>query len=97
MTIDQTIRRQIIDCLSAQEMSARQLSQAIGLPEKEVHGHLVHAARSLNAGNNRLIIRPAECRQCGYVFENRKRLTKPGRCPRCKGTHLHQPTFRIGR
>jgi len=97
MTNDQTIRRRIIDLLGSREMNAKQLSQALGLPEKEVVEHLAHAARTLNAMNHQLIIRPAQCRRCGYVFENRKRLTKPGRCPQCKGTHLHQPTFRLGR
>ncbi|UCF73252.1 MAG: ArsR family transcriptional regulator [Deltaproteobacteria bacterium] len=90
-----TIRQQIVDLLSEDEMSARELSQAIGIREKEVYDHLFHVARSTAAQSKRLILQPSRCLMCGYVFEDRKRLTRPGRCPRCKGSHLQQPTYRV--
>jgi DNA-directed RNA polymerase specialized sigma subunit len=41
-----TKRKQIIDLLSKKEMDARELSQAVGIREKEVYEHLPHIARS---------------------------------------------------
>ena len=78
----ETIRQQMIALLSDREMSARQISQSIGIREKEVYEHLPHIARSLAAQDKKLIIEPAECLTCGYVFKDRQRFTRPGRCPR---------------
>ncbi len=85
----------MIDLLSEEEMGARELSQAIGIREKEVYEHLSHIARSVATQRKKLIIRPSYCLICGYVFKDRRRFTRPSRCPRCKKTHLQWPTYRI--
>jgi predicted Zn-ribbon and HTH transcriptional regulator len=90
-----TVRQHIIELLTNEEMDARQLSQIVGVKEKEVIGHLAHIARSLAVKSKKLTIRPAECLLCGYVFEKRQRFTRPGRCPRCKKSHLQHPVFYI--
>ena len=91
----QTIRQKIIALLTSQEMDARQLSGQVGIQEKEVIEHLSHVARSLAIKGKKLTIRPAECLLCGYVFERRQRFTRPGRCPRCKKSHLQSPAHHI--
>jgi len=91
----QTIRQQIIELLSEREMSAREVSQTVRIREREVYEHLPHIARSLAAQRKKLIILPFQCLACGYVFEERKRFTRPGRCPRCKRAHLERPMYRI--
>lgn len=90
-----TLRQQIIELLTDREMDARELSREVGIKEKEVAEHLSSIARSLAARGEKLVIRPAECLLCGYVFENRRRFTRPGRCPRCKKSHLLNPGFYI--
>jgi predicted Zn-ribbon and HTH transcriptional regulator len=42
--------------LSEDEMSARDLSQTIGIREKEVYDHLSHIARSRAAQRKRLLV-----------------------------------------
>jgi len=91
----QTIRQQLIELLINAEMSARELSQEAGIREKEVYEHLVHIGRSVNARGKKLAIIPARCLGCSYVFKDRKRYTPPGRCPRCKGEHIQNPTYCI--
>lgn len=90
-----TIRQQIMDCLSEGAMSAIEISQDLGIREKEVYEHLPHIARSVVAQGKKLVILPSQCLNCGYVFEDRNRFTPPSRCPRCKGTHLQRPTYEI--
>jgi len=90
-----TIRQRIIDLLSEHQLTARELSQAIGIREREIYGHLDHVARSTAAQRKKLVVDPARCLACGYVFENRKRLTRPSRCPRCKLSHLQEPTYHV--
>ena len=91
-----TIRQKIISLLSEDEMSAREISGEVGIPEKEVVEHLAHIARSVSSQDKKVMITPANCMSCGYVFENRKRFTRPGRCPQCKKSHIQSPRFRIG-
>ncbi len=92
----QTIRQEIIDLLSQYELDARGLSQELGIREKEVYDHLAHVARSVKAEKKKLIIHPSLCLQCGFVFEDRKRLTRPSRCPKCIRSHLQSPRYSIG-
>jgi predicted Zn-ribbon and HTH transcriptional regulator len=91
----QTIRQQIIEFLSNKEMGGRELSQSVGIREKEVYEHLSHIARSVNARRKKLIIIPSRCLECGYIFEDRKRFSPPSRCPRCKSEHIQDPTYRV--
>ena len=90
-----TIRQQIIALLEEHEMSALELSQAVGVREKEVYDHLAHIVRTLRSGGKQLMRIPSECLACGYVFERRTRLTPPGRCPQCRKTHVSRPRFHV--
>jgi predicted Zn-ribbon and HTH transcriptional regulator len=72
-----TIRQNIIFLLSGQELDARDLSQELGLKEKEIYEHLVHVERSVAASRGRFVITPSQCLLCGYVFEDRRRLIAP--------------------
>ncbi len=90
-----TIRQKIISLLCEEEMNAREISGEVGISEKEVSEHLAHIARSVASQDQKVVITPANCLACGYVFEDRKRFTRPGRCPHCKKSHIQSPRFRI--
>ena len=91
----QTIRQEIIELLSSEKLTIRDISQAISLPEKEIISHLSHIDRSLQRQGRKLVVTPYSCRTCNFVFENRARLTKPGRCPKCKNSHIKVAQFTI--
>jgi len=38
-----------------------------------------------------LMIVPAECKKCGFVFAKRDKFRKPGKCPVCKGESIQEP------
>jgi hypothetical protein len=91
-----TTRRRIILLLQQESLGARDISQALGLPEKEVYRHLEHIARMARRLGYRLETEPkAACLACGFLFKERQRLTPPGRCPRCRATHLSEPLFHL--
>jgi predicted Zn-ribbon and HTH transcriptional regulator len=90
-----TVRHLIMTELEQGPHSARDLSGLVGIPEKEVAGHLDHIRQSLHRTGRRLIVQPAECAKCGFVFEKRERLTRPSRCPVCKSESLHAPLFSL--
>jgi predicted Zn-ribbon and HTH transcriptional regulator len=91
----QTIRQEIISLLSSEELTIRDLSQAVSLPEKEIVGHLDHIERSLQRQKKKLMITPYKCLTCGFTFDKRTRFTKPGRCPDCKNSHIQVAQFYI--
>ena len=90
-----TLRQKIISLLIDEEMNAREISREVAISEKEVNEHLAHIARSVSSQGKKVVITPANCLACGYVFEDRQRFTRPGRCPQCKKTHIQSSRFRI--
>jgi predicted Zn-ribbon and HTH transcriptional regulator len=85
----------MIDMLAQNSCGIRDLSRGLGVSEKEIHGHLEHIRRSVSGQGKRLEITPCECFSCGYVFMNRSRVKKPGRCPKCRQSHIQGAMFRI--
>lgn len=90
-----TVRHLIMAELEQGPLSARDISGRVGIPEKEVAGHLEHIRQSLHRTGRHLIVQSAECTRCGFVFDKRKRLTRPSRCPVCKSESLHAPLFSL--
>ena len=76
-------------------MTARELSQAARVSERDVASHLEHLTRSRGAQGERVEVTPAACVGCGYVFRDRARLTAPNACPKCRTTRITAPRFRL--
>jgi len=92
---NQTLRQGMIALLKVEECGVRDISQALHISEKEVADHLAHIRRSLSDSPQGLAICPAECLACGFVFKDRRRFSRPGRCPLCRQTRITMPRFSI--
>jgi predicted Zn-ribbon and HTH transcriptional regulator len=90
-----TIRHEIVSALGDGPRSARDLSTAVRISEKEVFGHLEHIRKSLTLSGRRLMVTPAECNKCGFLFAKRESLKRPGKCPVCRGESIHGPLFEV--
>ena len=75
-----TLRQQMIAVLQGRFMDQRELSQAVGIREKEVAFHLPHIARSAAAHKLGWQVQPAYC-------ENK--------CPRCRTSRIRGPWYKI--
>ncbi|MGD9124610.1 MAG: hypothetical protein PVG60_05925, partial [Desulfarculaceae bacterium] len=82
----------IAKLLQYEETSHMGLARALQLTPKETTHHLEHVRRSLK---ERLVMKPAQCQECGYTFKKRSRLDAPGRCPRCRSQRIEGPWFRV--
>lgn len=91
----ETIRQDLAAALIGGRLSAKELSAAVRIPEKEVYDHLDHIQKTMSKEGRTLDVTPAECRRCGFVFRKRERLRKPGRCPVCKAESINEPLFKI--
>lgn len=91
-----TIRQEIIDMLAGSApLRLMDIAQIFSLKEKEVCEHLEHISRSVKSRKQKLVIIAPECQACGFVFKNRSRFSKPGRCPECKSQRIQEPEFRL--
>jgi predicted Zn-ribbon and HTH transcriptional regulator len=96
VSMHRTIRHEILSALEQGPRSAGDISRAVRISEREVYDHLEHISMTASRSARHLIITPAECRKCGFIFSKRERLKKPGRCPLCRGEAIREALFSIG-
>jgi hypothetical protein len=82
-------RKDMIAILSAGPRTASSLARELGLDRRDIEQELRHVIRSARAAGQGVRVEPARCKTCGFVFDA-DRLTKPGRCPACKGSRLYE-------
>lgn len=91
-----TIRQLIMQTITGTLCSSRQLAELAGVPERQVEDHLIHVAKSVARDRTRrFILEPSRCGDCGFVFRERTRLTRPSRCPRCRSEAISAPLYGI--
>ena len=94
--VSQTVRQRIVGLLTGSRLSSYQLAQLLGIPERQVEDHLVHVVKTVARGRERrFILEPSSCQDCGFVFRDRTKLTRPGRCPRCRSENITAPRYGI--
>jgi predicted Zn-ribbon and HTH transcriptional regulator len=89
-----TIRKDLLTLLSTEPRSVSSLARQLGFKRGDVEEDLRHALRSARAASHRVIVIPARCRSWGFTFSEEK-LSKPGKCPSCRGTRLYEPQIFI--
>ncbi|MEQ9716001.1 MAG: transcriptional regulator [Candidatus Asgardarchaeia archaeon] len=96
----QTRREKIINILltSEEPLSARDI--ALFLDERDIRlilndlKHIAKSVRKIEGGKYQLVMVPAQCRKCGFVFKEGASLD-PSRCPKCKSEWISPPKFKI--
>jgi predicted Zn-ribbon and HTH transcriptional regulator len=91
-----TFRKDLLTFLTDQPRSVSMLARELGLKRGDVEDDLRHALRSARAAGHEIVVVPARCRTCGFTFDEAK-LSKPGKCPACRGTRLFEPQISIRR
>jgi predicted Zn-ribbon and HTH transcriptional regulator len=89
-----TVRRHLVDLLRCEPRSVSSLARELGMRRGDMEDDLRHALRSARAAGHAVEVIPARCKACGFLF-GEDTLSKPGRCPACKGTRLYEPMVRI--
>lgn len=94
-----TARQTIIEAIKGRLMTAKEISGAAGIAEKEVLTHLPHIERSVSAARAgerlRFVVEPSRCLSCGFIFKKRERLKTPSRCPLCRSEEITEMRFGI--
>jgi predicted Zn-ribbon and HTH transcriptional regulator len=93
---EQTARQRIMGLLLDTRLTSRQLAQLVGLSERQVEDHLTHIVKTVARDRSRrFMLEPSACLDCGYLFRDRSRLTRPSRCPRCRSEAITAPRYGI--
>ena len=87
-------RKHLLDVLSREPRTASSLARELGVDRRDMENDLQHLIRSAKAAGHRVIVEPARCKSCGFVFTEEK-LSKPGKCPECRGSRIFEPLIRI--
>ncbi|MEM2142061.1 MAG: transcriptional regulator [Candidatus Thorarchaeota archaeon] len=91
-------RKRIIEMLEQAErpLNAREICDRLGLTDvNDVYADMHHISRTLKSEGRRLLLKPASCNKCGYLFKTRAVASKPARCPKCRSEWLSPPAFLI--
>jgi transcriptional regulator len=93
---EQTTRRRIIELLTGAPMTSHQLARALSIAERLVEEHLAHVVKTVTRERSRRFLRePSSCLDCGFMFRDRTRLTRPSRCPQCRSEGISPPRYHI--
>jgi hypothetical protein len=87
-------RKDLVALLAGEPRSVSSIARELGLRRGDVEEDLRHALRSARAAGHEILVVPARCRSCGFTFDEEK-LSKPGKCPACRGTRLYEPQISI--
>jgi len=80
--------------LSAQPRSVSSLAREFRLSRGDVEDDLRHLIRSARAAGHAIVIEPARCKACGFVF-GEENLSKPSKCPHCRQSRILEPQISI--
>ncbi|MDH5625300.1 MAG: hypothetical protein OEY21_04285 [Nitrospira sp.] len=93
---ERTMRQRIIELLIGARLSSYQLAHTLGIAERLIEDHLPHVVKTLARDRTqRFVLEPSACSDCGFVFRNRAKLTRPSRCPMCRSEEITVPRYGI--
>lgn len=87
-------RKDLVTTLLDRPRKVADLAREFEVSPKDVEGDLKHLMKTLRKSAYRLKVHPATCRSCDFTFSAEK-MTKPGKCPRCKGMWIDDPVVEI--
>ncbi len=88
-----TRRQELIKLLEQGEWSLQHLANHFKLSVAELLPDFYHIKRTIKP--RQIVVKPAVCRNCGYVFRERSKISKPSKCPKCKSEWIESQRYTI--
>ncbi|RLF81367.1 transcriptional regulator [Thermococci archaeon] len=92
-----TRRQKIIKLLEKRDYSVSELAMLLEMRGKGSRKIILEDLRIIAGIVRRegkvLLIQPAQCKKCGFVFKPEIKI--PGRCPKCRSEWIEEPRFKI--
>lgn len=94
MVDGRTTRERIADFIRDRPAAASALAEKFDVTVGDILTHVDHIASSLAETDERLLVAPPECRDCGFdEFDDP--VNRPSRCPACRSEAVDDPSFLI--
>ena len=93
-----TRREEITRLLESAEqpMTAQEICDILDLEKRSiVYEDINHIARSVKNLGKEVIVKPASCGKCNFVFRVKGSAKAPTKCPKCKSEWILAPGFLI--
>ncbi|MFW9928904.1 MAG: transcriptional regulator [Candidatus Thorarchaeota archaeon] len=91
-----TRREDITEYIYENPSSIKQLADFFGVTQKDIEIDLEHIQKTIKRNSTkRLLVKPAECKECLYVFKNRNKIKDPHKCPSCHNERISKQLFKI--
>ena len=93
-----TRREMIAELLERTEypLTAEEICEQLDIKKRSiVYEDIDHISKSVKRENKELLIRPATCGKCQFVFKVGKSVKEPSKCPKCKSQWILSPAFII--
>ncbi len=94
----QTRRERIAELLQSIEfpITAEEICEQFDIKSRSVvYEDIDHISRSMKRKGKELLIRPASCGKCHFIFKTRSTSKAPSKCPKCKSQWILAPAFII--
>lgn len=88
-----TRREQIYDLLKEREWTAQELANHFKIELSEIIDDLEHLKKSIKP--RKIVVKPAYCKYCGFLFKERSRIKAPSKCPKCRKEWIQPALLRI--
>jgi hypothetical protein len=86
-------RKELVELLRGRMLPLSEIARLERVRVQDLADDLEHLRKSLRQAGMKLVVEPATCQKCEFVF-TKGRLVKPGRCPKCRSTWIDEP--RVG-
>lgn len=93
-----TRREEITRLLEEAEypLTAQELCDILDIKKRSIiYEDIDHIARSVKNQGKQVIVSPARCGKCQFVFKNIKSSKAPTKCPKCRSEWILPPSFLI--
>lgn len=93
-----TRRERIAEILEETEypLTADDICRALDIKERSiVYEDINHISRSIKNEGKDLLVQPARCGNCDFVFKVKGSAKRPSKCPKCKGQWIISPGYLI--
>ena len=95
-----TRREEITKYLEEAEypLTAQDLCERLGIKKRSIiYEDIDHIAKSVKREGKEVIVRPASCGKCNFVFKKIQTAKAPTKCPKCRSEWILAPAFLIRR
>lgn len=93
-----TRREEIASHLEAAEypLTAQDICDILGLKKRSIiYEDIDHIARSVKRRGKHVLVSPARCGKCQFVFKKIKSAKAPTKCPKCRSEWIIAPAYLI--